>query len=378
MSGADGVIAFIGAMLLMIMVHEYGHFSTARLFGIRVDEFFLGFGPTLFSFRKGETEFGMKAFLLGGYVRIAGMNPWEKVPDEELPRTFGAKPAWQRAIVLLAGSTTHFIMAAFMIFLMAGFIGLESPATTVGQVEKEIEGKPAPAVVAGLQKGDKIVTIDGAPIKTWEDISNQFRSRAGQTIPVEVERDGKVIALQMTPVEGDVPLAEDPTKTERVGRVGIRPEFIPRKMPIPQAAVYSVKATGAFIVVSAKTLPTVFGKDGISAVFRAIRDGDDATGPRPVGLVGAGRVTAQLTAAGEAESLIFFLIYFIVFIGVVNLVPLLPLDGGHLAVVLWEAVTRKKVDMRKLVPVSAVVIGLLLILFVALLYLDIWRPMQFF
>src|SRR2546427_8694889 len=165
MSSSVGIVLFIVAILVTILIHEAAHFGFAKAFGIKVEQFFVGFGPRLWSTRRGETEYGVKAFPLGGYVRIAGMNPFQETAPEELPRTFGAKPIWQRALVILAGPATHFVMA--VVFLIVFFWVLGAPTATKPQidgVQQTLNGQPSPAAASGLRVGDQIVAIDGQPV----------------------------------------------------------------------------------------------------------------------------------------------------------------------------------------------------------------------
>src|SRR5213595_2736596 len=150
MSGTVGIVVFVVAILLVILIHEAAHFAVAKLFKIKVEEFFLGFGPRLWSIRRGETEYGVKALPLGGYVRIAGMNPFQEPTPEEYPRTFGAKPAWQRALVIVAGPATHFVIAFLFFALWLGLYGTYSDRSpVVGGVVRTLGGARSPAVAAG-------------------------------------------------------------------------------------------------------------------------------------------------------------------------------------------------------------------------------------
>src|SRR5436309_9306812 len=162
-SGSLGIVAFVAALFVMIVVHETGHFLAARAFKIKVEEFFIGFGPRLLSWRRGETEYGLKAILLGGYVRIAGMNPWQPISDDERPRTFGAKPPWQRAIVLVAGSATHLVMGAVIMVFVFAVPGLPSSTTKFAAISTTVGGVPGPARVAGLVPGDRVLEAGGKP-----------------------------------------------------------------------------------------------------------------------------------------------------------------------------------------------------------------------
>ncbi|MEX2587700.1 MAG: site-2 protease family protein [Actinomycetota bacterium] len=374
-----GLTAFIVTMLVMVVFHEWGHYITAKKFGIKVEEFFVGFGPRIFSRRRGETEFGLKAILLGGYVKIAGMNPFQEITDEERPRTFGAKPAWQRAIVLSAGSFTHFILATVLFAGMFGVIGVpDRLTTTVDMVVPEIEGRPGPASEAGIEPGDTIVQIDGTGIETWDDVREAIRPTAGQTIEVVVERDGEEITRQMTPVPAEVPVdAENLDETETVGQIGIGPEVhIERSGPIA-SIVDGTKMTGEMIVLSITGVGKIV-HPGISEVLKAFGGTGERelTEDQPIGLVGGARIAGQATAAGNLSVLVSFLGSFIVFVGVINLAPLPPLDGGHLLVLGLEKLLRREIDARKVIPAAAAVLVFFVLLGGALVYLDIARPMQ--
>src|SRR3990170_305278 len=150
-----GILVFVLGVLLMILVHELGHFVAAKRFGIKVEEFFLGFGPRLWSFRRGETEYGVKGVPLGGYVRIAGMNPFQEPAPEDRDRVFTAKPAWQRAIVLVAGALTHFVVAFLLLTSFFWFIGVPRfGGPQVARVQPTLDGERSPAAGAGLRSGD--------------------------------------------------------------------------------------------------------------------------------------------------------------------------------------------------------------------------------
>src|SRR5919204_2376403 len=156
MSAPVAVTLIIVSILVVILIHEAAHFGMAKLFRIKVEEFFLGFGPRLWSVRRGETEYGVKALPLGGYVRIAGMNPFQEPTPEEYPRTFGAKPAWQRALVIVAGPATHFFIAFFLLLGLLAYSG-DPTKPQIGAVEQTLGGRPTPASIAGLRPGDHIV-----------------------------------------------------------------------------------------------------------------------------------------------------------------------------------------------------------------------------
>lgn len=371
-----GVLIFIATLLVMVTIHEWGHYITARKFGIKVEEFFVGFGPRLFSVQRGETEFGIKAILLGGYVKIAGMNPFQEVPAVDRPRTFGAKPAWQRAIVLLAGSATHFVMGIIIFGTLIGVTGVPELQTTLEEVAGEVGDQPGPAAAAGLRPGDTILSIDGTVITEWSQVRTLVQPAADRTLVFEVERGGTVIELPVTPVAVEAAVdPANPSRLETVGQVGVLPAVeVIRKGPL-WAAGQGVKTTGDAIWQSIRGTGMVF--TSIDDVFRSLGGSGerDITEEQPVGLVGVARLAGQASSAGAIESLVFFLGFFIVFVGVINLAPLPPLDGGHLLVLGLEKLTRRTIDPRRVLPFAGAVLGFLLILTVALLVLDIARPL---
>src|SRR5512134_3332018 len=180
---ALGIGAFIVALILVIVIHEAAHFGVARAYDIKVTEFFVGFGPKLWSRMRGETEVGFKAIPAGGYVKIAGMNPYETVAPEDLPRTFGAKPIWQRALVIVAGPATHFVLAFVLFALWLGLVGEQVPnSPIVSEVAPTLGGEPSPASVAGLQAGDRIVRIGDIDDPLNDEVVAYTREHVGEPI----------------------------------------------------------------------------------------------------------------------------------------------------------------------------------------------------
>jgi membrane-associated protease RseP (regulator of RpoE activity) len=361
-----GVFLFVIGVFVMILAHEAGHFVTARVFGIKVEEFFLGFGPRLWSVRRGETEYGVKAIPAGGYVRIAGMNPFQEPAPEDRPRTFGAKPAWQRAIVLVAGSATHFVLAFLALALFFGALGV--PRARVARVEPTLGNAPSPAAQAGIRPGDEVLLVDGREL-TFDEFLVYTRGHVGDEIEIVVNRDGRRITLSAAPV-----LA--PVGGERVGRLGVvlEPGSRLRAGPL-EALAQGARFTGQMVTRSFEALGRTFSPDGLR------RFADVLTGDRPrqvddvTSLVGAARLSGQAVSAGQMDFLLLMFAGFNVFVGILNLLPLPPLDGGHLAVVAIEKVIRRKVDVRRLVPISAAVAGFLILLMLTTLYLDVVRPL---
>jgi membrane-associated protease RseP (regulator of RpoE activity) len=361
-----GVFLFVIGVFVMILAHEAGHYVTARAFGIKVEEFFLGFGPRLWSIRRGETEYGVKAIPAGGYVRIAGMNPFQEPAPEDRPRTFGVKPPWQRAVVLVAGSATHFVLAFLALALFFGALGI--PRARVARVEPFLDGVQSPAAEAGIRPGDEVLAVDGREV-TYEEFLVYTRAHVGEEIEIVVARDGRRITLTAAPVFA-------PVGGQRVGRLGVvlEPGSRLRAGPL-EAVVQGARFTGQMVFRSFEALGRTFSPDGLRRFAEVLtgesrRQVDDVTS-----VVGAARLSGQAAAAGQMDFLLLMFAGFNVFVGILNLLPLPPLDGGHLAVVAIEKVTGTKVDVRRLVPVSAAVAGVLILLMLTTLYLDVVRPL---
>jgi membrane-associated protease RseP (regulator of RpoE activity) len=363
-----GILLFVVAILLVVLIHESGHFFTAKSFGIKVEEFFVGFGPRLWSTRKGETEYGVKALPLGGYVRISGMNPFQEPSPEDLPRTFGAKPIWQRAVVILAGPVTHFIMALLGLAIFHMAIGVPTETRpVVDAVEARLDGAPSPAAEAGLMPGDEVVAIDGLAVGDTDNFVRYTRNHVNQEITLTIVRDGRRIDVRATPVLTEV-------DGQSVGRLGVilgaARERVDPLTAFGRASIQTWTTTREIVV----RLGDVFGPAGIRRVAELLAGGDR----RPddvTSIVGGARFAGQAVQAGAWDAFFTLFIVFNLFVGVLNLLPLPPLDGGHLAVLVYEKITRRKPDLRKLVPLTALVAGFMILFALAVMYIDIVRPL---
>jgi membrane-associated protease RseP (regulator of RpoE activity) len=386
-----GVLLFVAAIIVVVMVHEAGHFLMAKLFDFKATKFFFGFGPTLWSFTKGETEYGIKAIPAGGFVKIVGMNPYEEVPPEDRPRAYSNKPRWQRALVLVAGSGTHFIVAFLILLVTAVTIGYPT-----GRVTNEVaavngvRGATTPAIEADIQPGDRIVGVGGRSTSSWSDIRSYIRAHGGEEATFTVESGGETRTVQVTlgqaifedgvvvdyaaPGEELRPLGPGETTSGFFG-VSPQPEYETKSFPaaIPDAG----SKTWYVVTRSVLGIGDVFGMVFGGELWDALTsDGERAVDEGPLGLVGAGRIAGESVAQGNLLDLIALIVGFTVFVGIMNLLPLPPLDGGHLAVLGWEAATGREVDVRKLIPIAAAVISFFVLLFIAVLYLDLARPIK--
>ena len=382
-----GIIIFIVAILLVVMIHESGHFLMAKLFGFKAPQFFVGFGPTLWSFKRGETEYGIKAIPAGGFVKIVGMNPYETVPPEDQPRSYANKPRWQRALVLVAGSATHFLVAFIILLVTAMTIGFPT-----GGLSNKIAAvqSSTPASEADLRAGDTIIAVDGVETDTWAKVRTFIQDHPSEQVTFTVERDGQRVEIDAQVGEaifnsdGEVVVPPKPGRELRAPREGEEVNGFLGLLPDAAYETYSllgaVGESGSLVWQISRDsitqgIPRIFTPIFNGELFDALQGGERNVDD-PIGVVGAGRIAGQSVESGRYLDLVMLIVFFTIFVGILNLLPLPPLDGGHLAVVAYEAVTGRTVDIRKLIPVAAAVISFFVLLFLAVLYLDIARPVD--
>lgn len=391
---ALGWLIFLVALLVSVMLHETGHFVTAKRFGMKCTRYFLGFGPTVFSFWRGETEYGIKALPVGGFVKIVGMTSLDDVDPEDEARSFRRAPGWQRLIVLAAGSFMHFLLAAVLLFGLALTIGAESQGCTTAQ---------SPAQQAGLRVGDQVTSFAGTPVSNWTQLSNDIvKAKPGVPITLTVLRGGQSVTLRT--VLDDVPghgsylgIAPASANTTKLGTVSTCvPEseqalangMIFKRQTVLGAVKYVGTGFSQVITGSVSALgklpaavPSLFAKDRSSTAAGNVSS-----------VVGAARETGQAVAANVAwQNKVSFVLLLIaslnIFVGLFNMLPLLPMDGGHVAVVIWErtkaqfARLRRKpdpgmVDYRKLVPLSFSIFLVLVVFGMMLILADIVNPVN--
>lgn len=392
-----GILVFVFAILFVIMVHESGHFLVAKLFGFKATKFFLGFGPTVWSFRKGETEYGVKLLPLGGFVKIIGMSPYEEIPPEDEARSYANKPRWQRALLLVAGSATHWVVAFLILAATSMTLGFptEEPSTEIGRIEPSIVGVETAAADAGFEPGDTIVAVGGQEVDEWGEVVAYIQDHGGETGTFAVERDGERLEIEVLLGQGifepvgefdnlkeAVPPGEELSREPRgdefaAGFLGVSPAPRYEQLSLFPALADAGDKTAELTVLSVRGIGQVFGMVFGGDLWDALSgEGNREPGEGPLGIVGASRIAGESASLGNFIDLIGLIVGFTVFVGLMNLLPLPPLDGGHLAVLAWEKVTGKPVDVRKLVPIAAAVISFFVILFIAVLYLDLARPIK--
>jgi membrane-associated protease RseP (regulator of RpoE activity) len=397
------VVAFVLALLASIALHEAGHLITAKHYGHLARQYFVGFGPTLWSFQRGETEYGIKAIPAGGFVKIAGMTQLEEMPPQEADRAFWRQPARQRLVVLSAGSMTHFVLAIGLVVAALAIGGAPAnqwyPSTTVSQVLGCVPAPSAsscpatvapaaasPAARAGLRAGDTILAVDGVAVRSWDQLSADIRGRAGEPTTLRVGRGGAVRTVTLVPVARTEAGTGAHPRTSTVGFVGIVPAtVVPRYGPVALVH-HSLDTLGEFVT------GTASGLVGLPRGIVRLAEGKPRGANSPAGVVDLGRLSGQIGAAPETlpervGGLLLLLADLNLFVGVFNLLPLLPLDGGHVAILLFEAARTRlarlvgrpdpgRVDISRVLPVAYVVIALFAGLSLLLVYAGIANPIR--
>ncbi len=363
-------------LLIMIFLHELGHFMTARWTGMKATQFFLFMGPRIFSFRRGETEYGLRLLPLGAFVRIVGMNNLDPCDPEDEPRAYKNKSYPRRMLVITAGSMMHFFQALVLFVILSSVIGQPDPTRwTIGEVSMLATGE-TPAEEAGLVPGDTITSVDGVSTNDYRDLQNYLRVRPNQSVTLSVERDG--VARSVTTVLAERRI-EDGTTT---GFLGVAPDFgRTRRSPVVGVTNFAVAGWDSVQVIPRFLSPSTFVNLG-----RLLLDGSAEVSiesaearNRPVSMIGVVRLAGQ--PGFDWGVPITMLAFINIFVGVFNLLPLLPLDGGHAAIATYERLRSRKgrryqMDVAKLLPLTYAVVFVLGFLMLTTLLLDIVRPIS--
>ncbi|WP_422116969.1 M50 family metallopeptidase [Brachybacterium sp. UNK5269] len=442
---ALGVLVVAVGLAASIALHEVGHLVPAKLFGVRVTQYMIGFGPTVLSRTRGETEYGLKAIPLGGYIRMIGMFPphrgepagtiredstglLQQVTEmseqakayeasqygpEDAHRTFVALSVPRKLVVMLGGPAMNLLISVVLMVVLVSGIGLPALTPTVQSVSQCVvpadapadvscEGRPpAPARAAGIRPGDTLREIDGRPIERWADVTSAVRSSGDRTVEVVVERDGQRLRLEATPILDARPVldadgaavldADGDLVTEQVGFLGVAgtTDLVPQSpAAVPEMAWSAFTRTAELIL----TLPVRLYEVGQAAFGSAERDPNG-----PLGVVGVSRLAGEVASAEQpgfelrekTGTMISMLASLNMALFVFNLVPLLPLDGGHVAGALLEGARRLlarlrgrpdpgPVDMSRMLPLTNAVALVFVAMTVLLLYADIVKPITLF
>jgi membrane-associated protease RseP (regulator of RpoE activity) len=436
-----GVLVIVVGVALSIALHEIGHLVPAKRFGVKTTQYMVGFGPTVWSTKRGETEYGVKWIPLGGYIRMVGMFPpvagrpvradstgrlallaeqarsesQREIGDVPTERLFYAKPVWQRLIIMLGGPTMNLIIAIVLLTgIMVGY-GMPEQSTQLASVSQCVipatapagqtcrpTDPAAPAAAAGLKPGDTIVSFEGKPVDDWAQVRNAIAAAPGKTLSLGIERDGKPLTVSVSPVsnvryvlDGDnqpVVGSDGQRLTERVGFLGVTPTTVNVKQSVTAVPAvlgdYLGKTAGVVLRIPQKMV----------GVAQAAFGGAERDPNGPMSIVGVSRVAGEVASADSPSDittttldrfvgLLSLIMSLNLALFIFNLVPLLPLDGGHAAGAIWEGLRRQiararhrpdpgPVDVARALPIAYGVASLLIGMSVLLIYADLVHPIK--
>ncbi|UWF78296.1 M50 family metallopeptidase [Microbacterium neungamense] len=419
-----GILFMLVGLGLSIGLHEIGHLVPAKLFGVRVGQYMIGFGPRLWSRRIGETEYGVKALPLGGFISMSGMYPPsdvsgpakgvfrtlvqdartandETIADGEQHRVFYRLPVWKRIVVMLGGPLMNLVLGILVFTVLASGIGIQQATTTVAAVSECVlpaaseptecgpGDPPAPAAEAGIRPGDELVSVGGARTETFAEASAIIQASPGEPLPVVVRRDGEEVHLTLTPVTAEREFAEDGrTVVREVGYAGVSAQVAYVAQPIGTGPALALQQAGAVTSMIA-TLPVRLWDIGVALFTDRERDPNG-----PLSVVGVGRIAGEVAATdapvlNRLVVLLNLLGALNIALFVFNMIPLLPLDGGHIVVALWDGLRRAwarltgrpepgPVDATRLVPLTVIVAAVLIGMGALLLIADLVKPVDLF
>lgn len=435
MEAALGVVILVVGLLVSIALHELGHMIPAKKFGVRVSEFFVGFGPTLWSRQRGETEYGVKAIPLGGYVRLVGMVPpeaevkplkvrgrvarWidearavsvDEIRDGEDHRAFYRLTWWRKVIVMFGGPFVNLVIAVALFTIIFSTAGMPVTSTTVksvvactpATVSADCQpGDPASAAAtAGLQPGDTIVGVDGLAMESWEQLVDYVSARPGQTLSMEVQRADQMFAVQVTPQPLERPVVDDRRRPilgddgepqmYTSGFLGVAPLGVIEPQPWGTGAEKTWEYTRLITGVVVK-LPYHVYDVTLAALGQRDRDPNGI-----MGVVGIGRISAEIGGAQiegyswweKLSDQLLLIAGLNLALFIFNMIPLVPLDGGHIVSALWQGIKNgwarmrglarpRPVDVARMMPLAYAMFGILIVMGLVLIWADIVAPITF-
>lgn len=372
-----GILAFVVALLLSVMIHEFGHYITARTFGMWVSEFFVGFGKRIWSVKRGETEFGVKAIPAGGYCKIEGMSPSDELPVGQEDRAFYRASSAKKLVVLGAGSFLHFVIGFVLLFTLFAGIGTNQALPVISQVVTD-----SAAEAAGIQPGDEILSINGKKVTDWYKDVEVIRESKGKELTLVLDRNGEEISITAAGRLTDI----DGTKRYVLGIVN---DVGLKRSGLWVSLKNSAIVTKSFLTESVKSLAKLPEK--VPALWGATVRGEERDANGLVGVVGVARVSGEavgsdkLTPMERLATFVLIVASLNIFVGIFNLLPILPLDGGHMAVAIADEIRAffarlrgrprpAQIDVTVLTPITMVVFVVLACLTLLLLVADVINP----
>jgi len=421
-----GMVLFFLGVVISIALHEIGHLVPAKRFGVKVTQYFVGFGRTVWSTKRGETEYGVKMFPLGGFIRMIGMLPpekrdadgkvkgitggplgkliadaraveYERITPEDEDRLFYKKAPWKKIIVMSGGPMMNVFLAVILLGSVFMLLGVSKPTLTVAQVSDCVQpanaaasvcraNDPAsPARTAGFQAGDRVLSVDGTAMRSWDQFSNVIRDSEGTTINVVVQRGDQRVVLHADPTVNTLLSLDDPSAYVKAGFLGVAPTETRER----QSFGFVVSTMGSYTKATGQALVTMPSR--LWGVAKAAVGAQERDPSSPMSVVGASRVAGEVASSGQIDwvdkvaTLLTLLGVVNLFVALFNFIPLLPLDGGHIAGAMYEAIRRGwarlrhqpdpgYADVAQMLPIAYIAASVLVVMGVLLIWTDIVNP----
>ena len=364
----NGILTIL-FLTFFVVLHEFGHYISARRSKIAVSEFFVGFGPKVFSFKRGNTEYGLKAVPLGGYVKIPGMDESEDTTGYESSEVFHTAKWTTKFYIAISGILVNFLTAWLILFAILTTNGVNIPTLEILNTGASVEGNiNSPSVNAGLLPGVKIVSFSEVPVASWDELVSIIEENPGKEVSITYLRNGNLL-VSKTVLESRI------LNNKEVGYLGVTPAIENEKIGIISAFKSTTILEAQMTVAAVDGIITLFSPDNIKTLLGTYTGQEVPDEVRPLSPIGLAQAGNQI-AADSYVNLFSLLAFVNIFLAVFNALPFIPLDGGRVVLALIEGVTGKKVSDKKLYPIAAVVVGIFIFLGVTAFYLDITQPIQ--
>ena len=364
----NGILTIL-FLTFFVVLHEFGHFLAARRSGVAVSEFFVGFGPKIFSFKKNNTEFGLKALPLGGYVKIPGMDESEDVSGFNNEELFHTSKWTTKLYISISGIIVNFLSAWVIIFFVININGISEPSLEISTVGSSINDKSeSPSEIAGLMPGDTIYEFNGVKVENWNELVNLIEMNPSESVEIKLIRNENIIITNTI-------LENRTINNKEQGYLGISPKIINKDLSLIESFIYTTQTEYYMTIAAVDGIFTLLSPSNIATLLGTYSGGNIPDEVRPLSPLGLAQAGSQIAAYGYTNF--FSLLAFVnVFLAVFNAIPLIPLDGGRVLMSIIEAITGKKVPEKNLYPIALVVVGVFIFIGITAFYLDLTNPIN--